>query len=72
MVLAQQDTCSYTTSRLNVASTTATWQNADCDQDGVPNSQENTDGTDPKDTCDYDVNNQVLANVGSNMECCRL
>ena len=40
------------------------WRALDCDQDGVTNGQELTDGTDPKDTCSYNSVNQVIVNVG--------
>ncbi|KAI9549349.1 hypothetical protein GHT06_003715 [Daphnia sinensis] len=39
--------------------------NADSDGDGVSDRQEAIDGTDPNDVCDYNVSNQVLANVSS-------
>ena len=33
--------------------TTTTWNDLDCDGDGVTNGDEIADGTDPQDPCDY-------------------
>ena len=41
--------------------TNPTWQNADCDGDGVVNIDEYTDGTDHMDSCDFDADHISVA-----------
>ena len=44
------------------------WKKDDCDGDGVTNGQENEDGTDPLDPCDYNPESITLAQSGDYLD----
>ncbi|MFD2591301.1 DUF6923 family protein, partial [Aquimarina hainanensis] len=52
------DGCDYNTSDQVIANVSAAWNALDCDEDGVTNGQEITDGTDPTDGCSLVAANQ--------------
>jgi gliding motility-associated-like protein len=54
------DNCDFNPDNIVLDDASLAWKNADCDGDGVPNGQEITDGTDPKDLCSNVIANQTL------------
>ena len=54
------DNCDFNADNVVLDDASLAWKNADCDGDGVPNGQEITDGTDPKDLCSNVIANQTL------------
>jgi len=61
------DSCTYSASQV-VANADAAWLSADCDGDGVTNGTEASNGTDPQDSCSYNVADVTLA-ITSGVDC---
>ncbi|SOE20527.1 hypothetical protein SAMN06298216_1016 [Spirosomataceae bacterium TFI 002] len=72
------DPCDYNVVQQVFANTSLLWRNGDCDGDGVTNKDEllgpdgiagNSDGSDPRNSCDFKISQITLAITATTIDC---